>query len=207
MNKQAFDSITRYFGFVTVAVSWVSLITAAMTQSPNWSEPISQFGTYDATKVLFGSTITLTALTWYLFSRHLNAYWKYTSRFTLFASIAFTTVGWVPYQPYAKTFILDAHNIAVITAAFCYALPLWFIGYTKAHAKIAQIAHLLCVAILVLIAVSFISRLTNTGVIYTQTLVLVPAQIWLIIANTLLLQTSQTKSIAPIATAHRASKL
>lgn len=185
---ESMKNITGYFGFATVGLSIGTLLIAGTIQAPDWSEPLSQFGVYDTTQVLFRCMAVVVALTWYLFAKHLNVYWKYTSRTTLLAGIFFILIGWTPYQPYTRNFVFDAHNAAVILAAVFYMLPLWFIGYKKAHQKIAQISHTLFFITLGLIVLSLFARLFDVGIIYAQIFALLPAQIWLVITNTLLLQ-------------------
>lgn len=185
---------SRYFGFVTLILCWISLATVAAIHSPNWSEPISQFGYYPQTRYVFALTITLAAITWYLFSLHLNPYWQHTSLITLLAGVCFIIIGWVPYEPYVRGFIFDLHNAAVLLAAVLYALPLLFIAYAKKHEEIAQVSRVLFFAIILFAGWSIIARVYDLGIIYAQFLTLLPMQIWLIMTNKLLLQRKEIAS-------------
>lgn len=185
------NTITRSFGFITVAISWLCLVVLSILHSPDWSEPISQFGAYPNTMWLFGIGITLSAITWYLYSRHLNTYWRHTSVVTFFAGCCFIMVGWVSYKPHVNDFIFDIHNIAVVLAMVLYSLPLLFISYTKKHQEIARVSRILFFVTLFFALWSIIARIYDIGIIYAQLVALLPAQIWLIMTNVLLLQHSK----------------
>lgn len=181
-------AMTRYFGFVTVIICWVGLVILACIQEPNWSEPISQFGFYPATTGAFGIAVTLAATCWYLFSRHLDIYWRGTSLVTLLASGCFILVGWVPYEPYTREFVFDLHNVAVVLAMLLYSLPLLFISYTKKHEKVAHVSRILFFVITFLAGWSIVARVYDIGIIYAQLVSLLPPQIWLTTTNILLLK-------------------
>lgn len=181
-------NISRYCGFLTVVLSWISLAALMAIQQPDWSEPISQFGFYHTTHWLFGVAVTMVAICWYVFSLQLNSYWRHTSNVTFAAGIAFIITGWVPYQPYVRDFIFDIHNLSLMVAVLLYVVPLWFIGYKKAHKQIAQVSRVLFFMTIGLVVCSLVARIIDVGIIYTQVLAVLPAHIWLIITNILLLQ-------------------
>lgn len=183
-----FGNITKYFGFLVAAITWFAVFALNAVHPINWNEPLSQFGYYDTTRVLFGTLLTIAAIVWYLFSLHLNVYWRYSSFVTLLAGICYTIVGWVPYQPYAKTYVLDVHNIMTMMAALLYSLPMVFIAYSKVHERVARVSFVLFNITAALILVSFIVRITGHNVLFSQILILIPATIWLIVTNILLLQ-------------------
>lgn len=195
MGVKNFHAITKYFGFTTVVIEWLGFLICASLYTPDWSEPVSQFGYYEATRVAFGVTFTLAAISYYLFSLHLNAYWKYTSRFAAISGACFIVVGWIPYEPYAQSFIFDTHNIMIVIAVLLYALPILFIGYKKAHHLVSRISRILFYALFVLVAWSLIARMLNIGIIYAQLLSILPFHAWIIIVNKLLLD--HHKEVAP----------
>lgn len=181
-------NITKYFGFVTVGIEWLGFLLCMIIGPIDWSEPGSQFGYYSETRLIFGVILTAAATACYLFGRWLDAYWRHTSLILLLAGICFAIVGWIPYEPYARNLVFDVHNAAVVLAIILYALPMLFIGYKKAHQPIARISYVLFFVTTGLAGLSILARVTDTGIIYAQILVLVPAQIWLVITNLLLLQ-------------------
>lgn len=188
--------VTRYFGFVAVAIEWLGFLLCMFMHSPDWSEPASQFGYYSSTRIVFGLTFTLAAIACYLFARHLDRYWKPTSLIMLLAGISLAVTGWIPYEPYVRTFVFDTHNVAVVLAVLLYSLPMLFIGYTKAHAQIARVSYILFFTTALLVGWSIVARVTDIGIIYAQIAALLPAQAWLIIVNILLLQHHQELAAA-----------
>jgi len=186
--KSRLYNVTKYFGFLTVFISWTCMITITIVHSPNWHEPISQYGYYQDTYRYFAISLIFAAITWYLFSIHLNTYWRYSSLVTLFAGVLFIVIGLVPYRPGVKTFIIDTHNVAVLFAAILYMLPIAFIGYTKRHQNIAKLSKALFYTTILLLSLSVTSRIFDKGVIYAQGLALLPVNIWLITVNVLVLK-------------------
>lgn len=188
--KNVIIKSTRYFGFLTITISWLGLATIVLVHSPNLHEPISQYGIYRDTWLIFGIGITTSALTWWLFSRNLNPYWHKTSLSTFIAGLLLATAGWIPYTPNAGTLVVDSHNIAIMFSTILYTLPMIFIGYRKSHFKIAKISSTLFYITMTLVLISIFARFIDFGVIYFQTLALLPAQIWLLLVNLQLLKNS-----------------
>lgn len=96
-------------------------------------------------------------------------------------------IAWVPYEPYARSFVFDIHNTAVALAAVFYSLPMLCIGYKKAHHRIARISQILFFVTVLLTTLSLVARLANVGIIQTQILAILPVHVWLILTNVLLL--------------------
>lgn len=180
--------VTRYFGFAVVALEWFIFLACLALAAPDWGEPISQFGYYQLTRLIFGFGSTLAVIMLYLFARHLDAYWQPTSRFMLLAGVCLTVTVWIPYEPYVRTFILDTHNVAIMLAVIFYSLPMLFIGYKKVHVKISQISRALFFITSTLVGLSIIARVTDTGIIYAQLAAILTIHIWLVMTNLLLLQ-------------------
>lgn len=186
--------ITSYFGFLMPLVAWLSIIVLLMMHPINFDEPLSQYGYYESTQVLFGASLTIGALIWYLFSRHLDQYWRFTSLCTLLAGLCYIVVAWVPYQPYVHTFIFDIHNVMIVLAATLYALPMICIAYSKKHATIAKLSGYLFVVAIVLVIASLIARFAGRGILYAQLLTLLPTTAWLVTVNYLHLQHSRASN-------------
>ncbi len=186
--KSRLYNVTKYFGFLAVLSSWSCLIGLSLIHHTNWSEPISQFGYYADTKRFFAGALIFAAIVWYLFSLHLNIYWRWSSLCTFFAGIFFIIVGLIPYQPGEQTFIIDGHNIAILCSAVLYIMPMAFIGYKKSHQNVARLSKILFYITLCLLILSVSARAFNTAIIYAQTLALLPVQIWLIAINLLILE-------------------
>ncbi|MCA9309006.1 hypothetical protein KC973_01390 [Candidatus Saccharibacteria bacterium] len=182
------QGITNYFGFVMPAVAWTSIIMMTLIHPLDLNEPLSQYGYYESTHLFFGVSLSLGALVWYLFSRHLDQYWRYTSLCTLLASACYAVVAWVPYQPYVNTFIFDLHNIMIVLAATLYSAPMLFIAYSKKHAAIARLSGYLFVIAIILVVTSLVARVAGHGILYAQLLTLLPTSAWLIMVNYLHLQ-------------------
>lgn len=180
--------ITKYFGFLVPVIGWGSIGLMMALQPIDLSEPVSQFGYYESTRVIFGLTLTAGALLWYLFSRHLDRYWEKTSLVTLIASFFYTVVAWVPYEPYVREFIFDVHNVTIVLAATLYSMPMVFIAYKKKHEKISRISAILFIATFVLITISLFARFLGYGILYAQLAALLPTTIWLVMVNTLVLE-------------------
>lgn len=182
------NNLTKYSGFIVPIIALSSLIIVILIHPIDLTEPLSQFGYYESTRVIFGIALTLGSVAWYLFARHLDRYWQYTSVVTLLAGICYTIVGWTPYQPYAHAYIPDTHNLMVLFAALLYSLPMVLIGYRKKHEKIARISLVLFFTTIALVITCLIARLIGYGVLYIQVLVLLPSSIWLVMTNKLLLE-------------------
>lgn len=187
------NDITKYFGFLMPVVSWGSIVLMILIHPINLGEPLSQFGYYDSTRLIFGLSLTVGSIIWYLFSRHLDRYWAKASLVTLAAGICYTIVGWVPYQPDVRTYLLDTHNLMVSAAAILYSLPMVFIGYSKKHEQLARVSRLLFIITFVLVIIILIARVTGLGVLYLQILLLTPTSIWLVITNKLLIEDTRLK--------------
>lgn len=195
MSTQAKSfGITSYFGFVMPAIAWASIIVMTLIHPIDLNEPLSQYGYYESTHLLFGISLSLGALVWYLFSRHLDQYWRYTSLCTLLASACYAVVAWVPYKPYVHTFIFDIHNVMIVLAATLYALPMICIAYSKKHTTIAKLSGYLFVVAIVLVIASLIARFAGRGILYAQLLTLLPTTAWLVAVNYLHLQHSRASS-------------
>lgn len=180
--------ISRYLGFSIITLMWVAFAVCLTMHSADLSEPISQYGYYKDTRLIFAVTCLAFGILYYIFSRRLDNYWKYTSRLSLVGSFFFALTGFIPYQPYARQFIFDAHNLSVTLAALCYSLPMLYISYSKTHKKIAQVSRYLFLILFVLIITSFIARIYDLGIFYFQLLAILPFHIWIISTNTLLLE-------------------
>lgn len=189
-----FNHITRYFGFVTVVGEWFGFILMMVIRHPNLSEPASQYGYYQSTHYLFAAVFTAFALTYYLFSRHLNVYWRYTSWLSFLAGICFTITGWIPYQPFARSFMLDLHNIAISFAIILYAFPMLFISYSKKHENISLWSARLFWLVFVSALGSLLARFFDIGVIYWQLSTVVLFQVWIVIVNILLIKHHRASS-------------
>lgn len=187
MHKK-WRNITKYFGFAVVGIEWLGVVLLMVFKQPDLSEPFSQYGYYDSTRITFGLLFTLAAATCYLFSTHLDAYWKHSSRVTFLAAIFFIITGWAPYTPAANAFILDAHNLAIVLAVLLYSTPMLFIGYKKAHKQISLVSRYLYYIMLFFVVVSLVARVFDIGVIYAQLASIVPFHIWLVTVNILLLR-------------------
>lgn len=184
-------STTSYFGFVTVALEWLAALILVLLYPLNTTEPFSQFGYYDETKLVFGAFFTVAAAIYYLFSRHLNRYWRYTSLSALVAGAAFAVTGWAPYEPYADTFVLDVHNVALVIAIFCYTLPMLCIAYAKKHEVVAAFSRTAYIAITSIVLLSLIARTLSWGVLYSQLFTVLAFHIWVVVINYYLLQHEQ----------------
>ncbi len=180
--------VTKYFGFGVVLVEWLGLIVCVLITAPNWSEPASQFGYYTSTRIIFGATFTSGAILYYLFSRHLNAYWRHSSLFALLAGLGIVITAWVPYKPYVNDFIIDVHNLALVLAILLYATPLLFISYKKVHKEIARASHVAAYTMFTAVMCSLVARSLDFGVIISQLLSILPFHAWLITVNILLLR-------------------
>lgn len=126
-------------GYFMVAAIWSCFMATMLIHRPDLSEPISQYGYYHDTRWLFALSFIGFGVLYYLFSRQLDKYWRYTSTCSLLGSMFFALAGTVPYQPYAHRFLFDLHNMSVTLAAIFYILPMLFISYSSAHQKIAVI--------------------------------------------------------------------
>lgn len=179
---------SRYFGLAAIVVVLLQFVLLFFIHSPNLTEPLSQYGYYQDTQLIFGLGLTIAALLIYLFSRNLDVYWSQTSRVNLIAGVFASITGWATYEPYVKTFVFDVHNIAVILSVMFYALPMIMISYNRVHGNIAKASRYLFFVTTILVAVSFVARATNTAIIYAQVLAIIPTQIWLFICSMVVLR-------------------
>jgi hypothetical protein len=186
--KEKIGNITKYFGFIMPVIAWGTILIVCIIHPLDTSEPLSQFGYYSSTRFFFGVSLTVGAITWYLFSRHLDQYWKHTSLSTLLAGFCYIILAWTPYQPYVREFLFDTHNVTTILAATLYSLPMIFIAYSKKHESMARISGYLFVTTALFVLISIVARVLGYGVLYPQLLTLLPTTIWLIITNSLLLE-------------------
>lgn len=185
-------NITKYFGFLVPIIEWSGFFLCIYIHPINWNEPVSQFGYYQSTRLVFGVGFTLAAILCYLYARNLDAYWQSTSKFTLLAGIFITIVSWVPYRPNTQSFVFDVHNTALVISIALYSLPMLFIGYKKTHARIAQVSRVLFFVTTGLMGLAIVARISNAGIIYIQLIAIAPVHIWLIMTNWLLLEDLKT---------------
>jgi hypothetical protein len=192
-------SLTKYFGFLVPVASWGTLAVLVLTHGIDRSEPLSQFGYYPSTKLLWGISLTIGAILWYFFAKHLDTFWKYSSLCTLIAGLCYIVVGWVPYEPYVKTYLFDAHNIMITIASIFYSLPMAFIAFKKKHEKISRISQVIFFSVSFLVIGSIILRVMGFSILIVQLLVLVATSVWMILINKLILEDlyedRKTKSI------------
>lgn len=179
---------TRYFGFVTVSLELLMILGCIILKSPDFTEPFSQYGSYCETRWLFGGIFTLASATYYLFSRHLDSYWKYTSKFAIIAGVAFSITGWAPYQRGLDSLVLDIHNIALVIAILCFTTPMLFISFKKTHQHIAFVSRIGFLLIFTGTVLSFLALISGRNVIFGQMLSLLLFHVWLITVNMLLLR-------------------
>lgn len=181
-------NVTKYFGFVTVAIEWIGFIICAAIATPYWEEPLSQFGYYSSTQHIFRAMFTLVPIAYYLYMRHMDSYWKHASSFALVSATAFFLMGIIPYEPLVRSFIPDAHNLALVIAIIFFAIPIGFIGFKRAHHTIALYSRILFYLLLIVSFASLFTRYYNIGLIYVQAGTVFLGQTWLVITNILLLQ-------------------
>lgn len=178
----------RYGGFIAVAIEWVGFVLCLILHPINFSEPASQYGYYSDTRLVFAATLTLVSLSYYLFSRQLDRYWQWTSLCSLIAGICLTITAWVPYQPYASAYALDAHNLSVTGALILYALPMFYIGYKKVHITIARLSHIGFIAVTIMGIAAVIARTQGKRVFLLQLASAVCLHFWILAINYLTLQ-------------------
>lgn len=178
---------TKYLGFTAVGIEWVAFMLCLHLHSTNWSEPLSQFGYYHETRLIFGATLTAASLCIYFFARHLDRYWPRTSIMMLLAGICLSLTGWIPYEPYAKALIFDLHNAAITLATVFFSLPMLFISFQKNHSDIALASRIIFFVTALSAIWSVFARTSDNGIIYVQFFTLLTAQIWVVITNALLL--------------------
>ncbi len=186
--KEKLYNITKYFGFLTVAIEWVFFIILLLINNPDANEPFSQYGYFNSTHLYFAVGLTLPAITYYLFSLHLNKYWSRTSLFAAIAGVMLIVTGWVPYRPHVNTFILDIHNASVVISVIFYSLPMIFIGYKKSHREIATASTIMFWTVSIISGASIACRFIGQPMLYLQILSLILFQTWAVVVNYLLLE-------------------
>lgn len=190
------SKLGNYLGYFMVTAIWLCFITSMLIHSPDLSEPISQYGYYPDTRWLFALSFIGFGALYYLFSRQLDKYWRYTSICSLLGSMFFALTGIVPYEPYAHRFVFDIHNMSVTLAALFYTLPMLFISYSSDHKRIARSSRYAFVTIFVLVIISFVARIYDLGIFYFQLVAVIPLHIWIVTTNTLVIQHERSKSSA-----------
>ncbi len=180
--------MTSYFGWATIFLEWFGAITLMILKKPNLSEPLSQYGYYSSTRLVFGLFFTVVSVVYYLFSKHLDKYWKYTSTCSFIAGIAFIITGWSPYTPDAGTFVMDTHNIALVMSILFFTVPMIGISYAKKHDIIAAFSKSSFLTITPVVVVSLFARATNRWVIYAQIATIIVFHVWLGIIKFLLIK-------------------
>ena len=166
-----------------------------IVKKPNLSEPFSQYGYYSSTKLMFGLFFTVVSVVYYLFSRHLDKYWRHTSTCSLIAGVAFTITGWNRYAPGAGTFVMDTHNIALVTSILFFTWPMIGISYAKKHDLIAAFSRVSFLIITPVVLISLFARATNIWVIYAQLATIIVFHFWLGIMNYLLVKHESNNDI------------
>lgn len=193
-NTIKLSGYTLYFGFLTVFLEWTLVFICFLIVRPDYSQPFSQYGLEPKTRILFGVFFTVVSIIYYLFSRHLDRYWKYTSRLAILAGLAFTFMAWTPYHPIAGTFVPDAHTIALTISILCFTIPMLFIGFTKSHEYLAIISRISFVLIFFSTIATLAALTTDAAVLLGQMIMIVIFHSWLISTNILLLQPHEFNS-------------
>lgn len=189
------EQIAKYFGFGVFVVQWATFGICSLLYPLNWSEPLSQFGYYSESKLVFGLGMTIGSIICFLFAKHLDTYWKHTSTSFALAGLCLGIVGWVPYEPYVTNFLFDTHNIAITLAIMFYSLPMLFISFKKSHPVAARASQVLFFAASVCATASVVARSSGQNVLYLQILTILVIQAWLIASNYLLLQHYHLKKL------------
>lgn len=114
-----------YFGIATVAIEWLGLLLGIiLANGLNIDQPISAYSTADQPlPLIYGITLTLAAITYFLFTVPLVPYAKHVALTAGVAGTAWILTAWSPY----KTGGLDSgfHTFFSFVAAFAYLLVVW----------------------------------------------------------------------------------
>lgn len=188
MQLKTHSGITKYFGFLYIGLTWSTFLLCMAIHPINTAEPGSQYGYYESTRLIFGVGASLVAIIYYLFCKNLDSYWGRSSLFALLGGIPFALTGWVPYQPYARDFILDFHNLCVVLSVILYAVPIYFIGYKKVHRQIAKVSRVLFYTIVVIAIFSLLARYYDLWILYVQVLTFTVFHVWIFMVSLLLIQ-------------------
>lgn len=188
MSKVNKPTLTSYFGYTTVILEWIAASVLIFARPLDTAEPFSQYGYYPETHVMFGVFFTVASVVYYLFSRHLDRYWQYTSLCSLIAGVAFVITGWATYTPLASTFVVDVHNLSLVVSIFFFTLPMLCIAYAKKHDLVARLSRVSYLLVTLVVFASLIARTKNQGVIAAQLATVVVFHAWVVVMNYLLLQ-------------------
>jgi|GEM_PF-6285382 len=183
--------VTQYGGFLTIGIEWFGFFLCIYIHPLDWNEPCSQYGYYVDTRILFGIGLTIASLVYYIYSRTLDRYWKYTSLLSLMAGICLSIMGWIPYQPYVQTFVFDVHNLCITFAMILYSLPMIFIGFKKRHHMIGKLSRIFFVLIVISGLSSIIARAAGARIIPLQLFSVSVFHVWIICINIITMRQAQ----------------
>lgn len=173
-----------YFGPITILIEWTALIIASFyfhAFHPN--QALSEI-TAAAWPLpfIFGLTLTVASITYFLFALALRSYSKLIPYFALIAGIAFALAGWIPYHGHGGTTDLF-HNLCSYTAGFGYTAIVWLLRKHPSR-KVSLMSTIIFSLAVTSIALAFITLfVVHKYVAYIQLLIMVLLQTWALIVT------------------------
>src|SRR5680860_1014239 len=114
-----------YFGILAVFVEWTSLVTSLFIHSfdPNSALSTATVGPQPL-PFIFGATLTIAGIAYFIFSLSLRQYDKRIPYYALFAGVSFALTGWLPYSGAGG--VTDVpHQICSYFALLGYLAMIW----------------------------------------------------------------------------------
>lgn len=179
--------LLRWLGIATVLVEWSGFFLLTRIHALDLSVPISQYGGYSETKLLFGAIITVASIFCYAFSFALQPYYKNSVLLSGLAGVFFIITGWTSYVD-SNLLFQFTHIIAAVLSMVFYTALIWkFARYTN-HEHLKTSSEYFLVSCVVLSLSTLLA--TSVGLMpfaFTELLLILVIQGWLITANIILI--------------------
>lgn len=172
----------RWFGLILVLTEWGGFLTMLQIRSIDIALPISQYGAYPETKLLFSATLVGAAIFAGLFGIYLQRHHNRSFIIALAASAAFAWAGLISYDN-AHVILGASHWISALFSGFFYFLLIYVVEKNKGPSLLRSI-FLFSTVSMVFIAVYF--RVTNQAVasiLLFELISIVSAQLWLALSS------------------------
>lgn len=167
-----------YFGIATVVVEWIGLVLGFLIEpfNPNMAISTASVG-IQPLPIVFGVTLSIAGLTYYLFSLALRPYSRWIHYYAMVAGIAFALTGWLPYT--GTSGLADVpHQLCSYVALVGYIAVIWALRqHPKSH--IAVTSRAIAWLIIGMIIMSVLSDYFDQKYFaITEILILVLIQTW-----------------------------
>lgn len=172
----------KWFGILLVATEWAGFITMMAIRTIDTSLPISQYGAYPETKLLFTATLVGAAVFAGLFGIYLQ---KHHNRSFIIAIAASASFAWTGLTTYNSSYLLLSlsHWTSAIFSGFFYGLLIVVVEKSKGP-NLVRTIFLVSTVALILFAVAIAVFAPHVSLLLLFEMVsIISGQLWLALSS------------------------